>query len=140
VVTSVKDPKSPADFPGAASVTAQAPELLDIQLDDDTAVVLMNHNYVQDLKYALQLEPHLPRYIGILGSRKRREKLEDDLFQHKPDLNTELLERIYSPAGLHIGSITPEEIALSILAEILAVYRGVEATSLSSLPQKKTSS
>jgi xanthine dehydrogenase accessory factor len=100
----------------------------------------MNHNYVQDLKYALQLEPHLPRYIGILGSRKRREKLEDDLFQHKPDLNTELLERIYSPAGLHIGSITPEEIALSILAEILAVYRGVEATSLSSLPQKKTSS
>jgi len=133
VVTSVKDPKTPNDFPGANSVSAQTPEMLDVNTDNDTAVVLMNHNYVQDLKYLLKLEAMAPKYIGILGSSKRRQRLMNDVFEHKTDFNHELLNHIYSPAGLHIGSITPEEIALSILSEILAIYRGLSPTSLRAL-------
>ena len=130
VICSETNPKTLRDFPGATAVTAQVPELMDLSIDGDTAVVLMNHNYVRDLKYVLQLERLRPRYIGILGSRKRREKLIDDLFKHKPDFDLDMLDHIYSPAGLHIGSVTPEEIALAILSEILAVYRGITPESL----------
>ena len=130
VITSIRDPKTAADFPGASSVIAQAPELAELTIDDDTAVVLMTHNYAQDLKWLLRLEAFNPRYIGILGSGKRQEKLVDEVLNQKPDFNISMLDQIYSPAGLHIGSVTPEEIGLSILAEILAVYRGLETASL----------
>jgi xanthine dehydrogenase accessory factor len=137
VITSIKDPKTITDFPGAYSVSAENPELIDLKIDSETAVVLMNHNYVQDLKYLIALEPLQPKYIGILGSAMRREKLNNDLLEHKPDLNDSIFDHIYSPAGLDIGSITPEEIALSILSEILAVTR-VKDTSSLRLPQTKT--
>ena len=136
VITSVRDPKTLADFPGATSVIAQAPELVELTIDHDTAVVIMNHSYALDLQYVLKLAPLKPRYIGLLGSRKRQEKLIEDSLAHNPELSIDMLESLYSPAGLHIGSVTPEEIALSILGEILAIYRGVTPASLRDLPPR----
>ena len=136
VLTSIKDPKQISDFPGASSVMAQTPEMVDLKIDSETAVVLMTHNYVQDLKYLLKLVPHDPKYIGILGSTKRREQLLDELFNFKPDLTEPFLESIYSPAGLNIGAITPEEIALSILSEILSVLRNTKPASMSMIKGK----
>ncbi|WP_340201917.1 XdhC family protein [Ascidiimonas sp. W6] len=136
VITSIKDPKLVSDFPGAKSVTAQTPEILDVPIDNETVVVLMTHNYVQDLKYLLKLEPLQPRYIGIVGSSKRREELQSELMHYSPELSETFLDVIYSPAGLHIGSITPEEIALSILSEILSIVRETEALSLRSIVGK----
>ena len=133
VITSIKDPKLVSDFPGAKTVTAQTPETADLKVDDETVVVLMNHNYVSDLKYLLKLEPLKPIYIGIIGSAKRREQLQNDLFHYKEDLSEAFMSKIYSPAGLHIGAITPEEIALSILAEILSVVRHTTTVSLRTL-------
>ena len=132
IVTSIKDPKSLNDFPGATSVIAQAPELYEANIDSETAVVLMNHNYVLDLKYLIKLEALAPKYIGILGSSKRREKLQNELLEYRPELNDSFLDTIYSPAGLNIGAVTPEEIALSILAEILAITRHKDPKSLRS--------
>jgi xanthine/CO dehydrogenase XdhC/CoxF family maturation factor len=71
-----------------------------------------------------------PQYIGILGSSKRREKLFNELIDYKPDLDAEVLDRIYGPAGIDIGAITPQEIALSVLAELLAVTRKRDVPSL----------
>lgn len=136
VITSIKDPKLLTDFPGATSVTAQSPDLLDLKLDAETAVVLMNHNYVQDLKYLLKLASLETCYIGILGSVKRREKLIHEVFDHNPEIQSSFVERIYSPAGLDIGSITPEEIALSIVSEILALVRKTNPKSLRSIQGK----
>ncbi|MEH6535118.1 MAG: XdhC family protein [Psychroserpens sp.] len=130
VMTSIKDPKSLSDFPGAKLVTAQTPEIADLKIDKKTVVVLMTHNYVQDLKYLLKLEPLQPKYIGVLGSSKRRNQLQDELLHYLPELSETFLNSIYSPAGLHIGAITPEEIALSILSEILMVIRETEPMSL----------
>lgn len=133
IITSIKDPKSVSDFPGAKSVTAQTPEIADLKIDQETVIVLMTHNYVQDLKYLLKLEPLRPKYIGIIGSSKRRNQLQDELLNYAPDLNEDFLNKIYSPAGLHIGAITPEEIALSILSEILMVIRETKPISLRSI-------
>ncbi len=130
IITSIKDPKVLSDFPGAKSVTAQTPEIVDLKIDNETVVVLMTHTYVQDLKYLLKLESLKPKYIGIIGSSKRREQLQNELIHYSPDLSEKFLESIYSPAGLHIGAITPEEIALSILSEILSVIRKTETVSL----------
>lgn len=136
VITSIKDPKTKADFPGATTVVAQTPETADISIDSDTVVVLMTHNYVQDLKFLLKIIDLQPQYIGILGSSKRRDQLQNDLFHYRENLTEEMLETIYSPAGLNIGAITPEEIALSILSEIITIVRDKEPFSLRNIKGK----
>ena len=96
----------------------------------------MNHNYVQDLKYVIKLAEYKPKYIGIIGAPQRREQLFNELFEFVPDICENFLESIYTPAGLHIGAETPEEIAISIVAEILSVIRKKEPFSLRNLTGK----
>jgi xanthine/CO dehydrogenase XdhC/CoxF family maturation factor len=78
----------------------------------------------------VKLSEYRPRYIGVLGAPSKRERLFNALFEFAPDISEDFLETIYTPAGLHIGAQTPEEIALSIVAEILAVTRKKEPFSL----------
>ena len=60
-------------------------------------------------------------YIAFVGSRKKAEALKSSLAGH--GISEERLARLKAPAGLDLGAITPEEIAISILAEIVAVQR-----------------
>jgi xanthine/CO dehydrogenase XdhC/CoxF family maturation factor len=137
VITSAKDPKSLRDFPGANSVIGETPETIQFEnIEENTAIVIMNHSYVQDLKYVMQLSNYQPKYIGILGAPKRGERLFNELFELKPDLNPDFLDAIYTPAGLHLGAQTPEEIAISIIAEILSVFNKKEPFSLRNLKGK----
>ncbi|WP_405608780.1 XdhC family protein [Polaribacter sp. Asnod1-A03] len=137
VITSVKDSKLLSDFPGANSVVGDSPETIKFKnIEENTAIVIMNHSYVKDLKYVLKLVEYSPKYIGILGAPKRRERLFNELFEYVPDISDEFLDIIYTPAGLHIGAQTPEEIAISIVAEILSVIRKKEPFSLRNLNGK----
>ena len=61
--------------------------------------------------------------MGLLGPAKRREKLLSALFEHDMNIELDFIENIHGPAGLNIGAETPQEIAISILSEILAVMR-----------------
>ncbi|MDB5247566.1 MAG: XdhC family protein [Segetibacter sp.] len=99
-------------------------------IDRHTAVLLMEHDYKTDfgnLRYALQTSAS---YIGLLGPRKRSRKMFDALMNEGNHVSEEDLQRIYSPAGLDIGAATPEEIALSIVAEIRSHFAGREGMSL----------
>ncbi|PWH81786.1 XdhC and CoxI family protein [Algibacter marinivivus] len=137
VITSIKDPKQLLDFPGAKSVSSNTPEGFNSDsIDSQSAVVLMTHNYAQDLRYLLKLEHTKLQYIGVLGSAKRREQLQNDLFDYNPELDESFLDIIYSPAGLNIGAITPEEIALSILSEILTTIRNKKPINLKTISGK----
>ncbi|TXD52680.1 MULTISPECIES: XdhC family protein [unclassified Polaribacter] len=137
VITSIKDPKEKTDFPGSHTVIGQSPENIQFtDIQENTAIVIMNHSYVQDLKYVIKLSKYQPKYIGILGSPKKRERLFNELFEFAPETSEEFLECIYTPAGLHIGASTPEEIALSIVAEILSVIRKKEPFSLRNITGK----
>lgn len=137
VITSIKDPKQLADFPTAKSVIAQTPEVIQLtNINENTAVVIMNHNFTYDLRWIIKLQEQNPVYIGILGAAKRREKLLNELFDLAPDVTDDFLEKIHTPAGLNIGAETPEEIALSILAEILSVVRKKEVFSLKKITGK----
>jgi xanthine dehydrogenase accessory factor len=88
--------------------------------DRRTAVVLMSHNYLRDQEYLrsfLDADPP-PAYLGVLGPRGRTEQMLHEM--GRPDA----MQRLHAPAGLDIGADGPEEIARSIIAEILAVMRG----------------
>lgn len=137
VITSAKDPKQLADFPDANSVIGENPETIQFSdFNENTAIVIMTHSYVQDLKYVVKLANFQTKYIGILGAPKRGERLINELFERIPDVSDSFITSIYTPAGLHIGAQTPEEIAVSIIAEILAVFREKEPFSLRNLKGK----
>lgn len=92
--------------------------------DARTAIVALTHDPKLDdmaLIYALQSEAF---YVGALGSRVNNAKRVERLREHF-DLTEAQLSRLHGPAGLYIGSRTPPEIALSILAEIVAQKNGV---------------
>jgi xanthine/CO dehydrogenase XdhC/CoxF family maturation factor len=137
VITSAKDSTDITHFPGANSVLGESPETLNFDtIEKNTAIVIMNHSYVQDLKYLVKLSSFHYQYIGILGSTKKRERLFNELLEFVPDISDEFFDTVYAPAGLHIGATTPEEIAISIIAEILSVTRKKEPFSLRALNHK----
>jgi xanthine/CO dehydrogenase XdhC/CoxF family maturation factor len=137
IITCVKDSKEKKDFPAANSVVSNSAETINFSnIEENTAIVIMNHSYAQDLKYVIKLSEYKPKYIGVLGAPNRRERLFNELFEFVPDISEDFLDNIYTPAGLHIGAQTPEEIAVSIVAEILSVIRKKEPFSLRNLTGK----
>ena len=90
----------------------------------------MNHNYATDLNFFLHILDKNPAYIGLLGSVKRREKLLNELIEFRPDRTEFLIDKMFGPAGIDIGGITPQEIANSIVSEIIAVLRTKTVKSL----------
>ncbi|GAB1855981.1 XdhC/CoxI family protein [Flavobacteriaceae bacterium MHTCC 0001] len=124
VVASVSEEKSVENFDGVTSFISTTPEMLDTsKIDNQTAILLMTHNFANDLRYLVALENTTPNYIGILGPTKRREDLLAQFLEYCPDISEAFLESIHGPAGLNIGSETPQEIAISIIAEILTFTR-----------------
>ncbi|MDP8964448.1 MAG: XdhC family protein [Cyanobacteriota bacterium] len=92
-----------------------------VRVNNRTMAVIMTHNYLHDLELLKTLLPSPVRYLGILGPKSRTGKLLQDLQEQGITPTEQQLQRLYSPVGLNIGADTPEEIALSIVAEIQAV-------------------
>mgnify|MGYP001553730942 FL=1 len=100
------------------------------QIDGFTAILLMSHDYKTDFSN-LQKSIHTNAgYIGLLGPRKRALKMFDAMIADGRPLTKKDQHRIFAPAGLHIGAASPEEIALSIIAEIQAHFAGGTGTPL----------
>jgi xanthine dehydrogenase accessory factor len=93
-------------------------------MDGNTAVLVMTHHFLHDLDLLEQLLPSAAPYVGVLGPQKRSEKLLEQLAQRGLRPTPQQLDRFHGPVGVDMGSETPEEIALSALAEIQAVLRG----------------
>lgn len=124
VVSGPLESKTIDDFPGATAFFSVSPDALELNsIDHETAIILMSHNYANDLKYLLELKETKPAYIGLLGPRKRREKLLSQFLEYCPDVDDSFFNGIYGPAGLNLGAETPQEIAISIISEILSVIR-----------------
>jgi xanthine dehydrogenase accessory factor len=91
---------------------------LRIEIDEWTAAVIATHNFGRDCAALRHLLPRGLRYVGLVGPRRRREELLVDVIDSGAKMQSEL----FAPAGLHIGADAPEEIALSIIAEIQSVF------------------
>lgn len=119
-------------FTSSCQVVVAKPEkaLENIAIDERTAFLLMTHNYNYDLALLKQLLNKNIKYIGSLGPKKKLDRMVNDLKEEEIEITEEQLNNIYGPSGLNIGAETPEEIALSILAEIKAVFADRPGTSL----------
>ncbi len=117
-------------FPDADAVELVRFDRLDragLTVDADTPALVMTHHFLHDLDILQFLLPSASPYVGLLGPRQRMENLLTELAGRDAGVTAEQLTRLYGPVGLDIGSETPEEIALSALAEIRAVLSGHDA-------------
>lgn len=113
---------APIFFPGADQLSLCQRDYVDREFDVSpyTACVLMSHNYEYDRDILRKLlDTHTP-YIGILGPRKRFDKMLAEYQRDGISLSIDHHDIIHSPVGLDIAAETPEEIAVSIIAEIQA--------------------
>ncbi|MFB6276059.1 MAG: XdhC family protein [Halothece sp.] len=114
-------------FPQADQLLECKPDPCDAYqhlLTPQAVAVVMTHRYVSDRAFLKHLIPSQIRYLGILGPKTRMAKLWQDLAQQEVTVTAEQKQRIYNPVGLDVAAETPEEIALSIIAEIQAVIGG----------------
>jgi xanthine dehydrogenase accessory factor len=115
-------------FPAAAALMQRAGDELDeaLSLDAECFAVVMNHNFADDRAYLRALLKTPVAYIGMLGPRQRTDRMLHDLAAEGP-----LDEgRVYGPVGLDIGTDGAEQVALAVIAEVLAVRSGRRARSL----------
>jgi xanthine dehydrogenase accessory factor len=102
--------------------------ILEIDVDSHTAIVALTHDPKLDDMALLEALRSPAFYVGALGSRKNTQKRKERLLEF--DLSPQEIDRLHGPVGLHIGALTPPEIAISILAEVIAVKYGL------SVPEK----
>jgi xanthine/CO dehydrogenase XdhC/CoxF family maturation factor len=88
------------------------------EADEWTAAVVKSHNYGRDFVALTKLLPLGLRYVGLIGPRKRRDQLTNELLELGVTINA----GFFAPAGVDLGAETPEEIALSIVSEIQRVF------------------
>jgi xanthine dehydrogenase accessory factor len=123
-------------FPSAKKVIVAKPEniLSHLELNEWTAFVLMTHNYNYEVALLKELLPLSLPYIGILGPKKKLERMLAEVEDGGIKISKEQLNNIYGPVGLDIGSESSEEIALSIVSEIKAVLSSRKGYSLKYKP------
>ena len=110
---------SAARFPGATVICAPAAELRrNVELNGYSAALVMSHHLESDAAYLSALAQSTIPYVGLLGPRQRRERLLRDI----DHCAAALLPRLRGPVGLDIGAVTPEGIALAIVAELHAFF------------------
>jgi xanthine dehydrogenase accessory factor len=123
-------------FPIADRIMVSKPENILPQLDLNgwTAFVLMTHNYNYELALLKQLLPLNLNYIGILGPKKKLERMLGEIEDGGLVITEDQLKSVYGPVGLDIGSESSEEIALCIVAEVKAVLSSRKGYSLKYKP------
>jgi xanthine dehydrogenase accessory factor len=121
----------PARFPHAAEVLHAWPQeaIPKLHFDSSTYVTVLTHDPKFDLPAIKLLVYTGARYIGAMGSKKTRQDHFEQL--RAEGVDADLLRRVHGPIGLDIGAVTPEEMALSIMAEIVAVRYNRDAAPLS---------
>jgi len=131
IVAAPDEAKTIEYFRGASRMISPFYEEIQSEwFDQHTAIILMSHSFNKDVQYALALQNSKPAYFGILGPATRREKVIDKLLEFSPEIDPDFIEAIHGPAGINIGAESPQEIAVSIVAEILSVVRKQEPMSL----------
>ena len=100
-----------------------------------TFVVLTAHDYKYDLPVLKVVLPARPAYVGLLGSKRRGAAIKE--FLRESGMDETLLDQLHVPTGLDIGAETAAEIALSILAEAVALKSGRAISLASSLKNTK---
>jgi xanthine dehydrogenase accessory factor len=111
-------------FPDATEVVVEsiADWLARADIPSRAYVVIVTRGHRHDLGALRELAPRDLRYLGLIGSRAKIARIYDALLAE--GVPPTLLRRVHAPIGLDIGAVTPQEIAISIVAELVAVKHG----------------
>jgi len=128
-VTVIDDRESYANrerFPDARDIYAEDFDKTMAQLapPENSFVVIVTRGHRDDMRVLRWAIEQPSRYLGMIGSRRKVLAVYEEL--EKEGISREKFERVHAPIGLDIGAITPEEIAVAITAEMIAVRRHVE--------------
>ncbi|MEN9663554.1 MAG: hypothetical protein RL324_2503 [Verrucomicrobiota bacterium] len=132
----VADPRAafakPERFPEADRVICASAHTLveQVKPESGSLAVVMTHHYVHDMPILQALLPWPLAYVGLLGPKKRAERILEDLRGGGSVVSDEQLARLHAPVGLDLGAETPEEVALAILSEMQAILSGRNARPL----------
>ena len=112
-------------FPNATEVVVEdIPAWLGkTTLPSSAYAVIVTRGHRHDLDAIRALAPRNLRYLGLIGSRAKVKRIYDVLIEDG-SVPVECLEAVHAPIGLDIGAVTPQEIAVAIVAELIAVRRG----------------
>jgi xanthine dehydrogenase accessory factor len=113
-------------FPTAAEIVVEdIPSWIEqANLPPHAYAVIVTRGHTNDLDALRALAPRELRYLGLIGSRAKVARIYEALVA--ANTQPDLLRRVHAPIGLDIGAVTPQEIAVSILAELIAVKHGKE--------------
>jgi len=119
-------------FPKADTIIITRPDETParLALGTDTLTVIMTHHYHHDLPLLRALLPRPLAYLGLLGPKKRAEKILSDLAADGLAITPAMRTRLHAPVGLDLGADHPGEVALAILAEMKATLAGRDARPL----------
>lgn len=123
IVASPRGAQSSTDeFPCPHDVAVSHPTEITRHVDDETCVVLMSHNFLDD-RLALEtlLEESEAPYVGLTGSRERFQEMLDEFVEEGTEFTDDQLGRASTPVSLDLGGGEPIQIAISIVSEVLAV-------------------
>ena len=111
-------------FPNASEVVNEdIPAWLErTKLPSHAYVVIVTRGHTNDLDALRALAPRELRYLGLIGSRAKVARISDQLLSE--GMPPDVLKQVHAPIGLDIGAVTPQEIAVSILSELIAVKHG----------------
>jgi xanthine dehydrogenase accessory factor len=116
----------PKKFPDAMEVYPYPFEgVLDrLSIDESSYLVIVTRGHIHDRTVLAQSLNTNAKYIGMIGSRRKRNIIYENLLEE--GLTQDDLDRVHAPIGLHIGAETPEEIAVSIVAELIKIRSGMK--------------
>lgn len=115
-------------FPECQRALVEAPTFLrENAVGDNDAALIVTHDHGLDERTLDLLVQQRPGYIGLVGSRRKAIRLLERVAERRGPLPT---DRIYAPVGLDLGAVTPQEIAVSIVAELVALRHGRPAAHL----------
>lgn len=109
---------NPQRFPESEIIVV--PSYLDLpqlEIDEETFIVIMTRGHLGDYDVLKKLIGSKAAYIGMIGSKHKREKIYERLL--KEGIPQNQIDRVHSPIGLQLGGETPEEIAVSVVAELI---------------------
>jgi xanthine dehydrogenase accessory factor len=127
IVTDDRDVYANAErFPDAREVIAEDFDkaLARLDVSETSYIVIATRGHRDDMRVLRWAVQTPARYIGMIGSKRKAITVYRELV--KEGLKPELFDRVHSPVGLDIGAVTPEEIAVSIMAELIGVRRHAE--------------
>ncbi|MEY3894934.1 MAG: hypothetical protein RLZZ214_453 [Verrucomicrobiota bacterium] len=127
----LRDPRMIGETPRVAGESIRALAAVEMtrefKPDSTTAVLVMTHHLATDFGFLRQILPAGYGYVGLLGSKRRREILLAELGELGPREDPAVTDRLHAPVGLDLDGHHPATIALAIVAEIQAVLAGAGA-------------